>query len=88
MFVATIRPEARTWAEPVAPDSAVPTVQPTCRGEHARMLAIAAARRLRAVERAALRRDEDADYWKQVAPAAIRKAAGLREQAGFALLPS
>jgi hypothetical protein len=88
MFVSTVHPEARTWAEPVRTDSPIVLVQPTCRGEHARMLAIAAARRLRAVERAAVQRAEDADYWKQVAPAAIRKAADLRERAGFALLPS
>lgn len=88
MYVSAIQPEARTWAEPVRPESSVAPVQPTCRGEHARMLAIAAARRLRAVERAALQRGEDAEYWKQVAPAAVRKAAGLREQAGFAQLPS
>ncbi|OJU13815.1 MAG: hypothetical protein BGN86_05285 [Caulobacterales bacterium 68-7] len=98
MYVSKIAPEARTWAlveafiNPVAEAPAPQPrplwiVQPTCRGEHARMLAIAAARRLRAVERAGLARGEDAGYWKAVAPFAIRKAAGLRGEVGFGRLP-
>jgi hypothetical protein len=65
----------------------LPRVQPTSRSEHARMLAIAAARRLRAWERGQASRSEDADYWKAVAPAAISKAAGLRCNRAFARLP-
>jgi hypothetical protein len=64
-----------------------PMPQPTSRGEHAHMLAIAAARRLRAAERAGLARGEDAQYWKAVAPSALNKARGLRQDAGFAALP-
>lgn len=98
MYVSKISPEARTWAlveafihpvteAPVPQPRPLWIVQPTTRGEHARMLAIAAARRLRAAERAGLARDEDAGYWKAVAPVALRKAAGLRGEAGFGRLP-
>lgn len=62
-----------------------PQPHPTARGEHARMLAIAAARRLRAVERAGLYRAEDAQYWKAVAPSALSKARSFRPE--FAPLP-
>jgi len=62
--------EPRSFAEP----------RPTPREEHARMLAIAAARRLRALERAGCDRAEDAEYWKQVAPVAVGKAAALRAE--------
>lgn len=62
-----------------------PNAQPTARSEHARMLAIAAARRLRAAERAGLYRTEDAAYWKAVAPSALNKARGFR--LAFAPLP-
>jgi|GEM_PF-1528852 hypothetical protein len=64
-----------------------PQPQPTPRGEHARMLAIAAARRLRAMERAGLARNEDAAYWKAVAPSAIGKAHGWRMDDAFRALP-
>jgi hypothetical protein len=70
------------------PLSRAPIVtQPTARSAHAHMLEVAAARRLRSVERAAARRLEDADYWKAVAPAALAKARALREARSFALLP-
>lgn len=62
-----------------------PLAQPTARGEHARLLAIAAARRLRALERAGLYRVEDATYWKAVAPSALNKARSFRPD--FAPLP-
>lgn len=65
-----------------------PEPQPTARGEHARMLAIAAARRRRAAERMGLQRHEDAQYWKEVAPSAIGKARHWREFGGFAPLPN
>jgi len=61
--------------------------QPSLREEHARMLTIAAARRLRATERASASRIEDADYWKEVAPFAVARAVVLRAQPGFARLP-
>ncbi len=59
----------------------------TARSTHAHMLEVAAARRLRALERANAHRDEDAEYWKAVAPAAIAKARALREERSFAALP-
>lgn len=64
-----------------------PVVRRTAREEHARLLGIAAARRLRALERQGLQRHEDADYWKAVAPSAVRRATGLREHPSFAPLP-
>jgi hypothetical protein len=69
---------------PVRPDYPVPA---TARSAHAHMLEVAAARRLRAVERADADRAEDADYWKAVAPAALAKARALREARSFAPLP-
>jgi hypothetical protein len=51
------------------------------------MLAIAAARRLRAMERAGLDRNEDAAYWKAVAPSAIGKAHEWRMTDAFRALP-
>lgn len=59
----------------------------TPRGRHAQLLTIAAARRLRCIERTGLRRFEDAGYWKAVAPSAVFKAAELRASDGFAVLP-
>lgn len=66
----------------------IPRPVPTSREEHAHLLQIAAARRLRAVERAGAQRPEDALYWKAVAPAALAKAAATRRQPGFSRLPS
>lgn len=57
------------------------------REEHAHLLVVAAARRLRAAERQGLQRHEDADYWKSVAPSAVRKACALREHPSFAPIP-
>jgi hypothetical protein len=72
------------WAgQPLPP----PEPRRTLRGEHAHFLEIAAARRKRAMDRAALNRLEDADYWKQVAPAALERAARLREHPSFSPLP-
>jgi hypothetical protein len=64
-----------------------PEPLPTARGEHARLLAIAAARRLRAAERLLDRRGEDADYWKAVAPSALGRARDWRAADGFVGLP-
>lgn len=52
--------------------------QPTAREAHAHMLKVAAARRLRALERAGAERFEDAAHWKQLAPFALNKAKTLR----------
>lgn len=65
----------------------VPQPFQTPRGRHAQLLAIAAARRLRSIERTGLGRTEDAGYWKAVAPAAVFKAAELRAGDDFAALP-
>lgn len=74
---AQVAQEARSFAEPK-----------TCvREEHARMLNIAAARRLRAFERATAHRDEDASQWKRFAPVAVHKAADLRRDPEFPQLP-
>lgn len=72
------------WSGDPLPPLALPV---TARGEHARMLDIAAARRRRAIERAAVCRFEDADYWKAVAPAAVSRARATRGQADFTPLP-
>lgn len=71
-------------AVPSRPDR---PVRATARSAHAHMLEVAAARRLRALERAHAHRTEDADYWKAVAPAAVAKARALREARTFAALP-
>jgi len=59
----------------------------TARGEHAHFLEIAAARRKRAMDRAALNRFEDAVYWKAIAPAALAKARMIRARTSFNPLP-
>lgn len=73
-------------ARPV-PARAHHPVPATARSAHAHMLEVAAARRLRALERAGAHRAEDAEYWKAVAPAALAKARALRETRSFAPLP-
>jgi hypothetical protein len=89
MFIYASRREAQTFDPTVVRPLHVRPVrtQPSLREEHARMLTIAAARRLRAVERAAHQRCEDAGYWKEVAPFAVARAVVLRAQPGFARLP-
>ena len=61
--------------------------QPSAREAHAHMLKVAAARRLRALERAGALRAEDAAYWKQLAPFAVNKARSLRTDPEFSPLP-
>ncbi len=73
-------------AQPVPARAEYP-VPVTARSAHAHMLDVAAARRLRALERANAHRTEDAEYWKAVAPAALAKARALREARSFAPLP-
>ncbi|HRD27296.1 MAG TPA: hypothetical protein PLO65_03245 [Caulobacter sp.] len=65
-----------------------PSPVQTPRGRHAQLLTIAAARRLRCVERASLGRFEDAAYWKAVAPVAVFKAVELRTGGDFGALPA
>lgn len=89
MFIAV----SRAVVEPVGPDPvavpgspAIAEVSP--RALHARLLANAAARRLRGLERRQSHRDADADYWLHAAPVAIRKASELRlEDRSFAPIP-
>lgn len=89
MFIAVTRPAV----EPIGPDVvAVPgspaIIDPSPRALHARLLANAAARRLRGLERRQCQRDADADYWLHAAPVAVRKACELRlEGRSFAPLP-
>jgi hypothetical protein len=64
-----------------------PCPRRTAREEHAHLLEVAAARRLRAAERLSMQRHDDAEYWKAIAPSALRRAAGLREHPSFAALP-
>jgi hypothetical protein len=64
-----------------------PCPRRSLREEHAHLLEVAAARRLRAVERMNGQRHDDAEYWKAIAPSAVRRAAGLREHPSFAVLP-
>jgi Ethanolamine utilization protein EutJ (predicted chaperonin) len=59
----------------------------TSGGQHAKLLQTAAARRLRSAERVGCGRNEDAEYWKQCAPVALRKASALRLQSDFRRLP-
>lgn len=66
----------------------VPEPVQTPRGRHAQLLTIAAARRLRSIERTGLGRTEDAGYWKAVAPVAVFKAVELRAGEDFAELPA
>jgi hypothetical protein len=76
-----------TFNAQAVPARPVYPVQATARSAHAHMLEVAAARRLRALERSNAHRTEDADYWKAIAPAALAKARALRETRSFAPLP-
>lgn len=88
MFISIIRSDI----QPTGPDaSATPgspaIVEASPRALHAKLLANAAARRLRAVERAAAHRADDADYWKAACPAVVARATALREERSFVRLP-
>lgn len=83
---------AHPAVEPQGPDSvavpgspSIPVLSP--RAQHARLLENAALRRMRGAERLRSNRRDDADYWLQAAPVAIRKACALREENRFAQLP-
>lgn len=78
--------------EPVGPDRVATPFSPPVpemgpRALHARLLANAASRRMRAVERMNAQRNEDADYWLHAAPAAVERAAELRCGGQFPSLP-
>ena len=81
MFMSFIDPEIRTFDSrfTVVANSFKPPQLPV-RGEHARLLGIAAARRLRAIDRLRGERLEDAEYWLACAPVAVQKAARLRPE--------
>ena len=88
MFIAIARPAV----EPIGPDAVAVPGSPAIhdlspRALHARLLDNAAMRRMRGVERRRCNRLDDADYWLHAAPAAVRKAAALREERSFAPLP-
>ncbi len=88
MFIAIAQPAV----EPIGPDPVAVPYAPvaqdlTPRALHARLLANAAQRRLRGVERKRAHRPEDADYWLHAAPVAVKKACALREERSFAPLP-
>lgn len=88
MFISISHPDIRPVAADAVATPGAPRVHElTGRAMHARLLANAAARRLRAAERAAAHRDADADYWKAACPMVVAKAAALREAISFAALP-
>ena len=63
------------------------TAGASLRALHARLLENAALRRMRGLERRRSLRLEDAAYWLNAAPVAVRKASALREEKSFAPLP-
>jgi hypothetical protein len=88
MFIAIARPAV----EPQGPDAVAVPGSPaihdlTPRALHARLLANAAQRRLRGLERKACGRLDDAGYWLHAAPVAVKKASALREERSFLPLP-
>jgi hypothetical protein len=88
MFISILRSDI----EPIGPDRVAtpfsPRVDEDCpRALHARLLANAAARRLRAVERRNALREEDADYWLHAAPVAVERAAEMRCKGRLPRLP-
>lgn len=89
MFMSITRPAV----EPQGPDPVATPGSPAIhdlspRALHARLLANAAQRRMRGLERKSCGRSEDADYWLHAAPVAVRKACELRrESKSFAPLP-
>jgi hypothetical protein len=88
MFIAISRPAVEVQGPDAVAVPGSPTIPDlTPRALHARLLANAAQRRLRGVERRAAARPEDADYWLHAAPVAVRKACALREDKSFAPLP-
>ena len=88
MFIAITQPAV----EPIGPDPVAVPYAPKVhdlkpRALHALLLANAAQRRLRGLERKRADRPEDAAYWLHAAPVAVKKACALREERSFAPLP-
>ncbi len=88
MFIAIVRPAV----EPRDPDAVAVPGSPAIanlspRALHARLLANAADRRRRGLERLARGRQDDADYWLGAAPVAVSRACALRLDQNFAALP-
>ena len=88
MFIAITRPAV----EPQGPDAVAVPGSPAIaelppRALHPRLLENAALPRRRGLERRRCNRADDAAYWLQAAPAAVRKASALRENMSFAPLP-
>ena len=88
MFIAIARPAV----EPQGPDAVAVPGSPAIselppRALHARLLENAALRRRRGLERRRNNRMEDAAYWLNAAPVAVRKACALREDKSFAPIP-
>lgn len=82
MFITIARPAV----EPVGPDAVAVPGSPaitnlTPRAFHARLLANAALRRQRGLQRRAEARNEDARYWIDAAFAAVARAADARRAA-------
>lgn len=90
MLLGPIQTTSDPWTAAPMRDlrSLAPEPRQTPRGRHAQLLQIAAARRLRCVERTGLGRSEDAVYWKAVAPSAVFKAVELRAGEDFPRLPT
>jgi len=88
MFVSITHPQIRPMgADAIATPGSPRVEEQSPRALHARLLANAAARRLRAAERAAAHRDDDADYWKAACPMVVAKAAALRTTLALTPLP-
>lgn len=88
MFLSPILPAV----QPCGPDAVATPFAPRAedlspRALHARLLANAAQRRMRGLERRQAQRPDDADYWLHAAPVAVKKASALREDKSFAALP-
>jgi len=88
MFISIAQPAV----EPRGPDIVATPGSPAIlelspRAMHARLLANAAQRRLRGLERKQAHRLDDADYWLHAVPIAVQKACALREDKSFAPLP-
>jgi len=88
MFISIQHPTIRPLSADAVATPGAPRVEDLgARALHARLLANAAARRLRAAERAAAQRVEDAEYWKSACPMVVAKAAALRSAHAFSPLP-
>jgi hypothetical protein len=88
MFISIVRPDIEpTDADRVATPFSPRVDEDSPRALHARLLANAAARRLRAIERRNALRDEDYDYWVHAAPVAVERAADIRCKGRLPRLP-